>query len=87
MIGLEACPRLFGKKGGKIKNAISRLLLILHKRKKNGPCCYPVLESDSRDVRRQRTKYAVVGLKFLIGGEVAQGGGVNLELYRSGGSV
>ena len=74
-------------KGSKIKNVSDLPLSILSERRNNGPFLYPVLESDSQDVQRRRMKDSVVGLKHLLGGEVAWYGGVNLEHHRSGSCI
>ena len=87
LIGIEACPLRFGRKVIIINNVVAHPLSIFYERRKNRPCCYPVLYIDSWDVRQRRVKDTVFGLKRFLGGEVTRCGGVNLLLHCSGGCV
>ena len=84
---IQACPHRFGRKGSKINYAVARLVEILCELRENIPCCDPVLESESWDVRQQRMEDSSVGLERLLECEVAQDGRVNMQCHCACGRV
>ena len=87
LVGIEACPHLFGWKGSKIENIVERLLSILRELHNNGPCCYPIPVSDFWGVWQQGMNNPIFVIKRLLGGEVTRNRGVNLDHHRPCGRV
>ena len=66
---------------------VARLLAILCECWENGPCCDPVLESESQDIQQRLMEDAGVGLERLLEGEVARYGRVNAQRHCADGRV